>query len=290
MTRRLIIAILIFSAACSHGPRRPPTEAPESSTGSLAVDSPAAMTSQQAPSDLIASESLVLAEDIRPYLYDWVRKNGNTSYARLAKEAQRLVGKYGLLYWVDISGLEKRDDRFRQLNVAKGESLVFNMAGGIVGPCGAHFVYVSVLGFDSTGIIVMTNRGPKVIPKTLAQPHFQGTEIRVSPEAAPLTLMRPSQDVPWNVSPDGRQLLWQYDLKMSLLENWWKKVVRRFRDLRDERPFLLVKISEAGFTVESNERALSPGQYEQVQSGIDGVLRRAYKPRSVLVDINSACH
>jgi len=76
---------------------------------------------------------------------------------------------------------------------------------------------------------------------------------------------------------------------MSLMADWWRRLQRRFRDLRDERPFMLVRISDSAFQVETFEKALIPGQYEQTPSQQEGLLRYVYRPRGVTVDISAAC-
>jgi hypothetical protein len=137
--------------------------------------------------------------------------------------------------------------------------------------------------------VVLTSQGKVTIPKDATGLYFEKSFVRRSDGEAPRIVFRPTTDWPWNVLPDGQGLLWRYYLHASVQDDWWKRVARKFRDLRDERPFVAIRITDNALTVESNERQLVPGQYEQVQPMIEGTLRASYRPKSVLVEVSS-CH
>jgi hypothetical protein len=279
MTRWRLIAILFLCFACTHNQKKPTVSGrPE----------PSLAKPSEVPKDLAENEAVVLTEDFRVPLLDWMKRNPRANYAKLAKEIQKYIKTHGLIYYVNIKELEERDNKFQRLALKDGTTLLFDTATGSEGPCGEYFVPVSVAGFSDGRIIFLTSHGPKTLERDTKGLLLERTIIHRFPGES-VTFYLPTSDIPWNVSTDGKYVAWKYDLKMSLVENWWRTVVRRFRDLREERPFALIRISQGDFVVETNERALGPGQYEQVPSDVEGVLRYAYKPRGVSADVAEGC-
>lgn len=244
---------------------------------------------QQKDLPLPAGQLKAVADDFRDELTHWVEKNSGASYAKVAKEAQKHVNKSGLIYLVDVKSLEGRYSGYKSLALPDGRDINFSTANAFEGTCGELFVKVSVMGFEKGRPILLTTEGPKTVPGLI----LEKTLLRKSEEDTEGTIVyRPQAEAPWNVSPDGKNIIWQYDLKQSLLLKWWQKLARRYRELREERPYIAVRISDEKFVVETYEKTLLPAAYEQLNPNKKDdpyLIRRLYKPRGIVVDFEGKC-
>ncbi len=178
---------------------------------------------------------------------------------------------------------------YKFLTLESGRDLYFSITNAFEGPGGEQFTKVSVMGFENGNPIILTSEGPIVVKglkleKTLLR--------KTSTDFNGVVIYRPRPEPPWNVTNDGKAILWQYDLKQSLLTNWWQRLARRYRELREERPFVVIRITESSFVVESYEKILLPAAYDQVDPQVPDdpyLMRRIYKPRGIVVDYLGAC-
>lgn len=281
MTKWLPFAILILSLGCAHNQKKSSVSSPTKNAHASGIES---------PKDLGQNEAIVLAEDFRTPLAEWSRKHPQATYAKLAQQVQKLIKTYGVIYYVNIKDLAPRDEKFLYFTLKDGTKLLFDTTNGSDGPCGEYYVPVSVAGFEKGRIKLLTTHGPMTLPQNPKGIYFEKTLVRKSGESSPTTFFIPNSELPWSVSPDAKYVGWKYDVRMSLVESWWRGLTRRLRDLREERPFVLIRITQENFVVETYYRALTPGQYEQVQADTDGILRYSFKPRGVTVDLSPGCH
>lgn len=227
--------------------------------------------------------------DIRGPLVEWLRKTKKVSYARLAQQAQKLIDQNGVPYLVDIKELPSKVESYKTMILPDGRELYISTANSYEGACGEQFVKLSVLRFENGLPVISTNQGP-VVAKDI---YLEKTVVKKSiydPEG--VVIFRPHADGPWNVTSTGDGIVWQFDLKQSLLEEWWRRLQRKYRDLREERPFIVISITTKGFRVETYEKNLLPGQYEQASPEIKDapyLRRRIYKPKGTVVDFEAAC-
>ncbi len=231
----------------------------------------------------------VESQDFRPELTRWVEKNTKATYTKVAQEAQRQINKNGLIYIVDVKNLAEKYFGYKSLTLPNGHDIHFSTANSFEGTCGEKYVKVSVMGFENGLPILLTNDGPKTVKGlTLEKTLLRRSEA----DTTGVILYRPQAEPPWNIAPDGKSLIWQYDLKQSLLLQWWQKLARRYRELREERPYIAVRITEDKFVVETYEKTLLPAAYEQVnpnQKDDPYLIRRVYKPKGIVVDFEAKC-
>lgn len=239
------------------------------------------------PANLQESELVVQTEDFRTELSSWLRNNARQKYSRIAKEVQKNIDDKGIIFYVDIKDLPARDSAYHYFQMKDGRRLLFNVENASEGPCGQLFVPAAVVDFENGLPVLLTSKGRVTVPNETPGLYFEKTFVRKSEGETPKSIFRPTADWPWNVLPDAQGLIWKYDIRASVQDDWWRRLARRFRDLRDERPFVAVRITDNSLTVESNDRQLIPGQYEQVEPMIEGTLRASYRPRSILVEVSS---
>lgn len=278
LTRALALGLMVFSTlSCVQIQRK----------NSVTLPTERIVKKSDPPENLQKNEVLVLTEDFRQNFSSWLRLNANQRFSRIAKEVQKQIDENGMIFYADIRDLPQRDSAYRFLELTNGEKLLFDAGQASEGPCGQLYAPVAVVDFESGAPVLLTSAGRMTLPKDFKGLYFEKTFVRRSEAEPARILYRPKTEWPWNALPEGDGLLWKYEIRASVQDNWWKKLARRFRDLRDERPFVAVRITENSLTVEANEKQLIPGQYEQVASPTEGTLRASYRPRSVLVDIGS---
>lgn len=237
------------------------------------------------PADALKAEHF----DFRPELMKWAERARNATYKKVALEAQKLIKKNGLLYTVDVKTLLPKTEGYKAHKLEDGRELLISTANAFEGTCGELFVKISVLSFKDGNPVVLTNQGPLIVKGLL----LEKTLVRKSESDNSGTILyRPRAEAPWNVTNDGKALIWQYDLKQALIMSWWQKLTRRYRELREERPFLAIRITDSDFIVETYEKILLPAAYEQVNPNTPddpNLIRRIYKPKSIAVDFDSPC-
>lgn len=269
-----LLLILVLMPGCAGLQLR--STSPESSSGAPAKD-------------FEQGELLVSSKDFRVEFSDWLRRNSGQRFSRIAKEVQSQINENGMIFYADVRDLPRRDKTYRSLELPDKRRLLFDVSQASEGPCGQLFVPVAVVDMNEGLPVLLTNQGQVALPKNLKNLYFEKTFVRRSEAEPARVFIRPGSDWPWNVLPEGNGLVWKFDIRASVQDNWWRRLARRFRDLRDERPFVAVRITEESLVVEGNERSLIPGQYEQVQPQVEGTLRASYRPRSVLIDVGN-CH
>lgn len=295
MPRATVLAILIFVVVfvfgCASWKKTPEPPTQPDTTNTSAPQPPYSVTDAPAfDLPLPDGEWKAIAHDFRPELATWSEKNSNANYSKVAKQAQKFIDSFGLIFQVNVKDLASKFAGYKSLSSPNGQIVHFSTTKTSSGTCGESFVSVSVLGFENGQPIVLTNYGPKTVDglklNTLIIRNSEAEENK-------LTLYRPEAAAPWNIGPDGKSIFWQYDLRQSVMLKWWQKLARRYRELREERPYAIVRINKEKFIVETSDKSLLPPAYEQVnpnQPQSPHLIRRVYKPRQIVVDYDGPCN